>query len=150
MSVGRICTREVDIAHGEESVWRAAERMHQRTVGALVVLNEGDEPIGIVTDRDLTVRVLAQGRDSHTTQLAEVMTRDPETIVEDAPIELALLRMRRGAFRRLPVVDAKGKFVGVLALDDVLMLMAEEFAEIGRLLRNETPRAAAEAAALHA
>jgi CBS domain-containing protein len=150
MSVGRICTREVDIATATESVWQAAERMHQRSVGALVVLNDRKEPIGILTDRDLVVRVMTQSLDPHTTQIAEVMTRSPETIVEDAAIETALTRMRRGAFRRLPVVDTRGRFVGLVALDDVLMLLAEELAEVGRLLRRETPRAAADAATLHA
>ncbi|MGB6044039.1 MAG: CBS domain-containing protein [Pirellulales bacterium] len=143
MSAGRICTREVDFADPNESAWKAAERMHQRSVGALVILNESTEPTGILTDRDLIVRVMAKGLDPNRTTIADVMTMEPKTISEDASIESAMFLMRRGGFRRLPVVDANGKLVGLLSLDDVLMLLAEEFSQIGQLLERETPQGVA-------
>ena len=61
MSVGRICIREVDMASPGETVYMLAQRMHQRGVGSLVVVNDASEPIGIVTDRDLVARVLSEG-----------------------------------------------------------------------------------------
>ena len=144
MSVGRICIRDVDLAEPTENVWKAAERMHQRCVGTLVVTDEWNKPAGIVTDRDLVERVLAEGRDAQTTLVQDVMTPSPQTIAEDEPIEEALSRMRNGRFRRLAVVDTEGKLVGLVSLDDVLMLLAEEFLEIGKLLERETPRGVAE------
>lgn len=144
MSVGRICVRDVDLADADERIWQAAERMHQRAVGTLVVLNDAKEPMGIVTDRDLTERVLAQRRDPNVVSVGEVMTPDPKTISEDASIESALSLMRSGRFRRLPVVDRAGQLVGLLSLDDVMMLLAEEFTQIGQLLDRETPRGVAE------
>jgi CBS domain-containing protein len=144
MSVGRICQREVDLADLDEGVQAAAERMHQHTVGVLVILNGAKQPIGIVTDRDLAIRVVAGGKDPYTTLVGHVMTPEPKTVSEETPIESALSLMRSGGFRRLPVVDAGGKLVGLVTLDDVLMLLAEEFADVGRLLERETPRAAAE------
>jgi CBS domain-containing protein len=144
MSVGRICQREVDFVDPGESVFQAAERMHQRTVGALVVLDPKHRPIGIVTDRDLTLRAIAACRDPFTTTVAEVMTRDPKTVAEETAIEMALSLMRSGAFRRLPVVDQDDRLVGLVTLDDVLLLLCEEFAAIGGLLTRETPVAAAE------
>ena len=63
MSVGRICVREVDTAEENESVQVAARRMHARNVGTLLILDDAKQPIGILTDRDLTTRVLAEGRD---------------------------------------------------------------------------------------
>lgn len=144
MSVGRICVREVDLADPDESVWQAAERMHQRGVGTLLVLDEWKKPIGIVTDRDLVERVLAKALDSSETRVRDAMTRHPRTISEESPIESALSLMRSGRFRRLPVVDREEKLVGLLSLDDVLMLLAEEFLQIGRLLERETPRGVAE------
>jgi CBS domain-containing protein len=117
--------------------------MHQRSVGALVILNESTEPTGILTDRDLIVRVMAKGLDPNMTTIADVMTMEPKTISEDASIESAMSLMRRGGFRRLPVVDANGKLVGLLSLDDVLMLLAEEFSQIGQLLERETPQGVA-------
>jgi CBS domain-containing protein len=143
MSAGRICTREVDFADPNESAWKAAERMHQRSVGALVILNESTEPTGILTDRELIMRVMAKGLDPNMTTIADVMTMEPKTISEDASIESAMSLMRRGGFRRLPVVDANGKLVGLLSLDDVLMLLAEEFSQIGQLLERETPQGVA-------
>lgn len=139
MSAGRICVREVDVISPEESVQVAAARMHDRKVGTLVVLNSDRVPVGIVTDRDLTVRVLAEGRDGTQTTVAEVMTSSPKTVSEQTPIEEALGLMRAGAFRRVPVLDADGRLAGLLSLDDILDLLAEEFRDIGRLLREEQP-----------
>ncbi len=141
MSVGRICVREVDLADAEETVAQAAKRMHQRAVGTLVILDQAKQPIGILTDRDLVERVLAAGLNPLRTAVGEVMTRNPKTILEDESIESSLTRMRSGCFRRLPVVDHGGRLVGLLSLDDVLMLLAEEFDDVGRLLKRETPPA---------
>lgn len=139
MSVGRICIREVDIIDESESAQVAASRMHARKTGTLVVLNRDRMPIGIVTDRDLTVRVLAEAKDPVQTTIREVMTPCPRTVREDTPIEDALRVMRSGPFRRVPVVDREGKLAGMLSLDDVLDLLAEEFAEIRRLVQAEEP-----------
>ena len=139
MSVGKICVREVDYAVADESAWQAAERMHQRCVGTLVVLDESKEPVGIITDRDLVERVMAKGLDPNTTTINEIMTAGPKTISEDASIESAVSLMRSGGFRRLPVVDADGRLVGMLSVDDVLMLLAEEISQIGQLMEKETP-----------
>ncbi|MGE3776603.1 MAG: CBS domain-containing protein [Pirellulaceae bacterium] len=146
MSVGRLCVREVDVAHRDESVWHGAERMHQRSVGTLVVVDSDRRPVGIVTDRDLVERVIAKNLDYHLTTLDAVMTPDPATIHEAAPIEAAVKMMRGGRFRRIPVVNDEGELVGLLSLDDVLMLLAEEFHDIGVLLNRETPRGMAQEA----
>jgi CBS domain-containing protein len=69
------------------------------------------------------------------------MTVGPKTVSEQTSIESALLIMRSGRFRRIPVVERDNKLVGLITLDDILMLLAEEFTQIGRLLTRETPRA---------
>jgi CBS domain-containing protein len=140
MSIGRICVREVDTVDSNESVTVAAERMHDRAVGTLVVVNSAAEPVGILTDRDLVSRVLAKGRIATETPVVQVMTPAPKTISEQAPIESALSLMRSGRFRRLPVVGPENQLVGLVSLDDILMLLAEEFGQIGQLLERETPR----------
>jgi len=139
MTVGRICVREVDLTESDETVQVAAERMHDRKVGSLVVQDGEGRPTGIVTDRDLAIRVVAQGRDPYRTLVGEVMTRFPRTIEESTPIENAITVMRSGTFRRLPVVDRDGKLVGLLTLDDILDLLTEEFRQIGQLLQKEGP-----------
>ncbi len=145
MSVGRICQRHVDLAGPEESVLTAAERMRQHTVGCLIVADREQFPLGILTDRDLVMRVVAAQRDAAGTTVGEVMTRFPELAHEDMPIEAALELMRRRAFRRLPVIDQDGRVSGVVTLDDILMLLTEELTQIGDILRRETPQAVAAA-----
>jgi len=108
----------------------------------LVVLDEQRRPIGIVTDRDLVVRVIAAGKDPIATPVGKIMTRELKVIDEGGPIESALGIMRGRGVRRVPVVDRKGKLVGILSLDDVLGLLAEEFAQIGGVLDRNKRRAA--------
>ncbi|MBX6316443.1 MAG: CBS domain-containing protein, partial [Isosphaeraceae bacterium] len=89
--------------------------------------------------RDLVLRVLAQGKDPRQTSVGEVMTRELKAVTEGAPIEQALALMRSGAFRRLPVVGGDGALVGLVSLDDILSLLAEEFQEVGALVNEEMP-----------
>lgn len=139
MSAGKLCVRSVDVADAEESALTAARRMNDRGVGTLVVVDAGREPIGMLTDRDLTVRVLAKGRDPVLTTVRDVMTPDPETVTECTSLEDALRVMRKGPCRRVPVVDGQGRLVGLLSLDDILELLASEFNSIRGLMRNESP-----------
>ncbi len=140
MTVGKICSRHVDVARPDESVHAIAQRMLQRNVGTVVVHDEAHKPVGIVTDRDLVIKVMAHGLDGHATPVGEIMTDHPRTIGEDMPIDSALSEMRAGEFRRLPVVDGDGTLVGVVSLDDIIGKLAEETRMIGSLLAREGPR----------
>jgi len=139
MSVGRLCVRNVDLADSQESVQIAAARMNDRNVGSLIVLDKAKRPIGILTDRDLATRVVAQAKDAATTTVAEIMTAIPHTLHEELPIEEAIGIMRSGPFRRMPVVNGEGVLVGLLSINDVLDLLTGEFAQVGELLRREGP-----------
>jgi len=139
MTVERVCAREVDLAKADETVQVAGRRMKDRNVGTLLIQDAESRPIGIITDRDLAVRVVGEGLDPTLTTVGQVMTELPESVHEETPIELVLAQMRSGPYRRLPVVDANGKLVGLVSLDDILDLLAEEFNEIGQLLKSESP-----------
>lgn len=139
MGIGRICAREVDTARAEESVQAAAQRMGTRRVGTLIVVDEQNTPVGVLTDRDVAVRVVAWGRDPHRTTVSEVMTTGVTTIPQRTEVEEALALMRSKTVRRLPVVDDRGHLVGVISLDDILTLLAREFRELGQLLGEERP-----------
>jgi len=139
MTCGKLCIREVDLAEPHESVQVAARRMHSRKVGTLVVVDGANRPVGLLTDRDLAVRVLAEGLDPVQTTVREAMSPSPTAVSEETTIEEALRIMRRGPFRRLPVVNSAGKLVGLLSLDDILDLLSEEFADIGQILVAESP-----------
>ena len=140
MSVGSLCRREVHVAGLGESVRAVAQRMREHNVGTVVVRDEKERPAGILTDRDLVLRVMAEDKDPRLTPVLEVMTVVPRSVSEGTPLEVALGLMRSQKCRRLPVVGSDGKLVGLLSLDDVLELLAEEFGTSGRLVRAESPR----------
>jgi signal-transduction protein with cAMP-binding, CBS, and nucleotidyltransferase domain len=107
-------------------------------VGTVVVLGGDGRPAGILTDRDITLRCVAERRDPDTTRVGSVMSVPVTCVHESTPIESALARMAGVHARRLVVVDEDERLVGILALDDVLELLAEELTIIGKLLRQRT------------
>lgn len=139
MSVGRICTRIVETAAADDSVWVASNRMKVERVGTLVVLDSDGRPEGIVTDRDIALRVVGERRDPDTTPLSAVMTSPVDSINEDTTIDWALHRMADRGVRRLVVVDDEGMMSGLLSMDDVLALLIEEAQDVGSLLRQQLP-----------
>ena len=143
MTIGRICQRSVDTASPDESARVAAQRMNSRSVGTLLVLDADGRPVGIVTDRDLAMQVVAQGANPETIRVRDVMTPDPRTVAEEAAIEDALALMRSRGVRRLPVVHKDGTLAGLVSLDDILSLLAEELRHVGRLIERSSPRALA-------
>lgn len=142
MSVGRICTRRVLIARPHEDAQVAARRMADHELGTVVVLGGDDRPIGILTDRDITVRCVALGKNADTVAVAELMSSPVVTVGESCPIEDALRRMKQTGMRRLVVTEDGDptRLVGVLAIDDVVSLIAEETRMIGELLDRQAPR----------
>lgn len=142
MSVGRICSRVVVTARPDETVREAAIRMDRRAVGTLVVVDEKTHPVGILTDRDVAVRCVGGRLDPDVTEVADIMTAPVRGVAEETPIEDALSRMAAAATRRLVVVDAEDRLLGLLAMDDVLDLLAEEASDIGRLLGRQSTEAA--------
>jgi CBS domain-containing protein len=141
MNIGEICSREVDVIAPDETARAAAQRMLQRNVGSLVVVDAARVPVGIVTDRDLTVRVLATGRRPEDTSVADVMTRRLQVIDADAPVQRALALMQEAGCRRLPVLRADGELCGLAALDDVIDWLARETGVVAAVLRGTGPKA---------
>jgi CBS domain-containing protein len=103
----------------DATVVRAAEEMRDKEVGDVVVVDAEDTVVGIVTDRDLAVRVIAAHRDPDVTKVDEVMTPSPVTVRALEPVEEAERLMREHLVHRLPVVDAEGRAVGMLSLEDL-------------------------------
>ena len=107
--------------------------MRDNNVGAVVVVNTG-KPLGIITDRDITVAVVAADDDPGTVTVRDVMHRDPTVIHEDKGLFDAVKMFGNAGVRRLPVVGKTGKMMGIIALDDVLMLLGHEMAQISAAL----------------
>jgi CBS domain-containing protein len=139
MTVGRICSRVVVFAEPEETVEAVARRMAEGNLGSLVVVDPARRPLGLLSDRDLVTRVLGAGKDPKRIRVSEVMSAPALSVHEDTPIEDALQRMAHAAMRRLVVVNREGVLVGLLSVDDVHRLLAEEHVAIGKLLARQVP-----------
>lgn len=101
----------------DEEVVEAARRLVSENVGSLPVV-DGDRVVGMVTDRDLVIRVLAKDLDPHLVRVSEVCSENPVTVGPDEELDTALARMAKEQVRRLPVVE-DGRLVGILAQADV-------------------------------
>lgn len=140
MTVGTVCNREVVFATKEATVPELAQLMRKFHVGDVVVVEEkGNKriPVGIVTDRDLVVEVVAKGVPMDKVTAGDIMSAELVTVYEDEGLWLTLQRMRVKAIRRLPVVSSDGALVGILTFDDVIDLLASELHELARLLARE-------------
>ena len=117
--------RKLILVPGTMTVRQAAKLMKTKHYGA-VLITEGEELLGIFTERDAVFRVLAVGRDPEETQLADVMTKEPKTIAPEKTFGHAMLMMHEGGFRHVPVVD-DGKLVGMVSSRNALDPDLEEF-----------------------
>jgi CBS domain-containing protein len=139
MAVQDHCRRNPCTAAPEESIREVAKRMDANGVGCLVVVDAEQRPIGMLTDRDIVMRVLRRHGDPDRTRVGAVMQREPSVVREATPFETALRVMRRDAVRRLPVVDESGRLAGILAVDDALQLVASELAGLAQAVRAQFP-----------
>jgi CBS domain-containing protein len=129
MKIEHFCTRHVVTAYPGTPLGEAAQLMRDHHVGSLVVAREGDPgrtPMGIITDRDIVVEVLAAGVDYRNLTVGEVMTRELVTAREEESALEVLGVMRQRGIRRLPVVNASGALTGIVTIDDLLAITAEE------------------------
>jgi CBS domain-containing protein len=146
MAVGEICNREVVIAEKKLSIKEAAGLMRSHHVGDLVVVEEKAgrrQPVGVVTDRDIVVEVVAAGVNPEALTVADIMGPDVATVHESEGVFEALRYMRNKGVRRMPVTDREGGLIGILTLDDLLSLLAEEMTELAKLVSHERKREAA-------
>jgi CBS domain-containing protein len=137
MNVAAICTRLPETVSREDTVLSAAKQMLEHEVGTLVITDDDGLPDGIVTDRDIVLRCVAEELRADKTKIARVMTTDVHTVNEDTAIEAALEEMADKEVRRLVVVNDAGRVVGIVALDDFLEGIVEATADVGRLLRRQ-------------
>lgn len=145
MAVGEICNHVLVTAERTLSVSDAAQLMRTHHVGDLVVVEEKagrTHPVGIVTDRDIVVEVVAAGVNPDALNVGDIMGPDMATVRESDGLFEALRHMRDKGVRRMPVVDGAGGLVGILTLDDLLSLLAEELGELAKLVSRERQREA--------
>ena len=123
MNVGKVCNHEAIFTPTDSSLADVAGLMRKYHVGTVIIVEKRNGrtlPVGIVTDRDLAVKVLAEGIDADTVSLPDLMSRNPLIVAEDDDLNSVLNAMRDRGVRRVPVVDGDGDLTGVLSVDDLL------------------------------
>lgn len=133
--VAAVRRRDVVSIEPTRNVVAAAQLMREKHVGFLVVTEPGAPPesrkvVGVLTDRDLVVAVMAREADPRALAVGDVMTRSPLLVGEDCPLDAALGFMRDAGIRRAPVVGQDGALSGVLSMDDVLERLAQQLTKI--------------------
>lgn len=135
-----ICILDVATCSRDASVLEAARAMRQHHTGTLVVVDDplGERaPAGIVSDRDIVVEALANELDPATTPVARIMSRQLVIASASEDAAAAVERMRLHGVRRLPVVDHAGSLIGIVTLDDLLVLHARRANELAEIVSRE-------------
>jgi CBS domain-containing protein len=136
MRVGELCNREVIVVERGASVREAASLLREYHVGDLVVTDErGGQrvPVGIVTDRDITIEVVAKGVDPESVTVGEVMGPELVAAGEAESAYDIIQRMRSRGIRRLPVVDARGGLIGIVSVVDLLEFVSEQITMLAKV-----------------
>ena len=140
MNAGEICNREVVIVNRESSIQEAAVLMRKHHVGDVVVVEERQglrTPVGILTDRDIVIEIVAQNLKADEIQVGDTMSFDLLTATEEDEILETIKRMRGKGVRRIPVVNSAGGLEGIIAVDDLVDLLAEQMADLVGLITTE-------------
>jgi len=140
LSINALCSRDFVAVGRDDTVFKATELMRQNHIGDVLVVEKVQEvvlPVGIVTDRDVVIEIVAPGLDPHVITVGDIMLPAIFTIKEDADVFDAIRLMADKGVRRLPVVKKDGGITGIITLDDLLLLMAREFCNLAKLLTRE-------------
>lgn len=146
-TIGEICRREVVVTTGSASVAAAAQLMHTHHVGSLVVVSGGDggtrKPVGIITDRDMVMDVMAMDRNPHEVRVEEIMSARLTTARDTDGVHQTLQLMRHKGVRRLPIVNGDGDLIGIVATDDLLRVLSYDIVTLAGIAVRELSHEAA-------
>lgn len=143
MKLKELCVLDVACCRKETTIAEAARLMRQHHTGDLVVVDDSDgtqEPVGIVTDRDIVMEVVAKGHDPDRTRVSELMAKPVVVASGSEDVGTAIDRMRTHGVRRLPIVDESGTVFGILTLDDLYRVLAEHTAALAAIVSKEQTR----------
>ena len=143
MQVGEYCNREVVVIDAGSSVTEAARVMREYHVGDVVVVEQKygkQSPVGIMTDRDIVLEIVAEGADPENIRVGEAMSLELVKVNHDDDLMHAIETMRDKGVRRVPVVDANDVLVGILSVDDLLDLFSEIMIDIAHLVDRQRRR----------
>lgn len=130
-SVRDVMTANPSCVTENDTIRDAARIMAKQDTGAVPVLN-GRKVVGIITDRDIVIRVIAEGKDCSSAKSSDAMSKGVKTIREDASIDEALKLMSSSQVRRIPVVNSNGELVGIVSMGDISK--TDQDNKIGRVI----------------
>ncbi len=153
-TIGEICRREVVVTKGNASVAEAARLMQKHHVGSLVVVT-GDNggmrrPVGILTDRDMVMEVMASERNPHEVRVEEIMSARLTTARDTDGVHQTLQLMRYKGIRRLPIVNGNGDLIGIVTTDDLLRVLSYDIVTLAGIAVRELSQEAVERSAHYA
>ncbi len=140
MPISEFCNRDVVFATRKMSVPEAAQLMRQFHVGDLVVVDELESkrvPVGIVTDRDMVIQIIAKSLDFNDFCVGDIMSPQLVSVEEKEGVFETIRLMRAKGVRRIPVVNQEGGLEGIVSADDILDLLAEEMTELAKVAPRE-------------
>jgi CBS domain-containing protein len=136
MPITDYCKAPVVTVSPDQNGLEAVRLMRDKKLGSVVV-TEKEMPVGILTDRDILMRITAEGRDASSTKIREIMTPNPVVVSEMVGIWQLIQIMKQHAKRRYPVISADGKLIGIITLDDLIELIGLEMAGLGQAISSE-------------
>lgn len=145
MALDKLLERKLISCSPDTTVTQVAELMDREDVGAIVV-TENDEPVGIITDRDIVVRCVVLRAECAETPVRQIMTEHIVTVKSSDGIFDVIQAMKENRVRRVPVVDNGGKCIGLLSFGDIFQLLATEMAALSEPAAPETPKIVEKAA----
>ena len=143
MSLQRFCKRPLVTIAPEKTILEACQLLKEHNVGCLLVEEHG-ELCGMLTDRDIALRVTGQGRDPQLTLVGAVMTANPVRILVGSTLHELTMVMHRQHVRRVPIIDESRRPVGIVTLDDLLVLLGDEMSDLAKMVSEEFFRKPAE------
>ncbi len=140
MTAAAVCQRDVSTITGDSSLVEAAAMMRDHHVGSLIVIENNKPqsvPIGIITDRDIVVQIMALDIPYEDVLISELMSDELYKVNGDQSVFELFKYMQEYAVRRLPVVDDMGDLIGIISLDDLVVLVASELENLAQVIRHQ-------------
>lgn len=137
MSISSLCNRTVICVNTGATIADVAREMEDKNVGSVVVV-DNNKPCGLITDRDIVIRVINKDKDPKKTYVEDVMSELVLCLEEDMGLYQALEMLKGKSVRRYPVIDKNGDLVGIITLDDIIFLLGKELYDVASIIQSES------------
>lgn len=137
MSLSSLCNKEVICVEMGINIEEVGNLMEEKNIGCVVVIDSG-KPCGLVTDRDILIRVINRGHNPKETYVDDVMSELVLTLDEDMGLHEALEKVKGMSVRRFPVTDKSGNLSGIITLDDIIYLLGKELSDVASIINSES------------